>query len=650
MPVLTPDDLWSIPRVGTPSCDRSGRVVVVPVTTHDGDDPVTRLWLLTDDEPRPLTSPERSSSAPVVSPDGERVAFVREVDDRGQLHVLRLDGGEAEAVTDLPLGVAGSARWLPDGSGLVFVARLDRDDPTREGTRAALDAREERQWDAHVTELREYRHWHTWLTEPEVFHVHLVDLASGVVRDLTPDADHRIGWWPTEDPGSHVDVSGDGLVAWCGREIRDGARQQLWVVPIDEPSAARSLTPETTTSVSSPRFLPDGRVVVAVPERSHPYAAPRDLVAIDPADGSRQVVLDARAWDHNPHTHAVDAAGRLVVSGEDRGRGFLVRVDVATGEVTELPRDRSLAGGVPAGDAVLGVRSGIDLPPEVVRVDDDGVTPLTRFTHEVVGGLDLGRVEERTVVGGDDDEVQVLLLHPPEEVAGDGTPSLVHLVHGGPHGTFGDVWHWRWCAAAVAARGHLVAMVNFHGSTSFGHDFTLSIHGDWATLPTQDVEAATDLLVEEGLVDPERMAIAGGSYGGYLTTWLAGQTDRYACAVAHAAVTDHTGMWASDVTEDLEHAQGGRVWDQPESLLATSPSAHYADYVTPTLVVHGQQDHRVPIDQGLSLYGVLKAKGVEARLVHYPGEHHWVLGKHNSLHWYGEVLGWLDRFLSPAPD
>ena len=164
-------------------------------------------------------------------------------------------------------------------------------------------------------------------------------------------------------------------------------------------------------------------------------------------------------------------------------------------------------------------------------------------------------------------------------------------------------------------------------------------------MPYRDVEAATDHLIGLGLVDENRMAVTGGSYGGYLTAWITAQTDRYACAVAHAAVTNLGGMYASDVTFGRELAYGAEVWDDLETVQRWSPSAHAAGYGTPTLVIHGHLDQRVPLTQGLELYGVLTAKGVPARLVSYPDENHWILKRDNSIHWYHEVLGWLDRWL-----
>jgi len=233
---------------------------------------------------------------------------------------------------------------------------------------------------------------------------------------------------------------------------------------------------------------------------------------------------------------------------------------------------------------------------------------------------------------------------PPEFTPGKQYP-LVHMIHGGPHGTFGDLWHARWNAQAFAAPGYVVALVNFQGSTGWGQDFAQRIQGEWAARPFEDVMRATDLLVASGLVDEKRMAVTGGSYGGYMAAWVAGHTDRFRCIVNHAGVADLTGQYASDVTQGRGKAAGGEVWDGLEKQDLWSPVRFAKGMNTPMLVIHGERDYRVPVGQGLLIYGVLKAKGVPARLVYFPDENHWVLKARNSLLWYAEVLGWLKRWL-----
>jgi dipeptidyl aminopeptidase/acylaminoacyl peptidase len=194
----------------------------------------------------------------------------------------------------------------------------------------------------------------------------------------------------------------------------------------------------------------------------------------------------------------------------------------------------------------------------------------------------------------------------------------------------------------------VAALVNFQGSTSWGQDFARRIQGAWGDRPYRDIMAATDLLVAAGLADGERLAAAGGSYGGYLVAWIAGQTDRFRCLVNHAGVFDLLGDYAGDVTQGLRQAFGGEAWDGLEAIDRWSPVRFAARMQTPMLVTHGERDFRVTVNQGLQCYGLLKAKGVPARLVYFPDEHHWVTQPRNALLWYREVHAWLARFLGRA--
>jgi dipeptidyl aminopeptidase/acylaminoacyl peptidase len=238
----------------------------------------------------------------------------------------------------------------------------------------------------------------------------------------------------------------------------------------------------------------------------------------------------------------------------------------------------------------------------------------------------------------------MFLVYPPGAEAGRRLP-LVHVIHGGPVGTFGDEFHYRWNAHAFAAPGYLVALVNFHGSSSFGQSWVESILGAHPDKPFEDVMKATDYLIARGLADPERMAAAGGSYGGFLVEWIAGHTNRFKCLVSHAGVYDLLGQSASDITFGRHHSYGGYPFTNLENVEKWSPNRYAANFETPMLVLHGERDYRVPVTQGLEIYGVLTAKGVPARLVYYPDENHWILKGQNAKHWYGEVLGWLAKYL-----
>jgi dipeptidyl aminopeptidase/acylaminoacyl peptidase len=190
-----------------------------------------------------------------------------------------------------------------------------------------------------------------------------------------------------------------------------------------------------------------------------------------------------------------------------------------------------------------------------------------------------------------------------------------------------------------------VAAVNFHGSTGYGQAFAESILGNHAEKPFEDIMKATDHLLAQGFIDSERMAAAGGSYGGYQVSWILGHTQRFAALINHAGVYDLRAQFASDATWGRDHNYGAAAWTDPERVDLYSPSRYAPRFETPTLILHGEKDYRVPYTQGLNLYGVLQGKGVPSRLVIFPEENHWILKPQSARLWWQEVSAWLERYL-----
>ena len=635
---LTAEDLWALPRVGAPAVFPDGHALVVPVTRWNIEKNESRTQLYrvptSGGAAVPLTTPDASAAEPCVSPDGKQLAFTRkDAKGKAQLMLMSLEGGEPRKLTDLPLGVF-DPRWLPDGSGIVFASHVIRGHFTPEQTAAELKRRADDPVKAHVTEERLYRFWDTWLTTGEVPHLFLHDLARETTRDLTPDA---TVWFDWMEPSGNYDVSPDGAeIALAGISF-DAKRSlivsRIYTVPIAG-GALACRTGDHPADDMRPRYTPDGRhIVYGMTHDPEFYADRVRLMRMERATGRHEEWLGT--WDNIPLHWELAADGTLIFEAEHQARVKLFAYS-GSGEPRALTGDGSASSPAPLpGGRVAFLHQTLAAPAEV-RVIAHAGGGAAKFTT--------GEVREITFEGSRGESVQMFVVLPPDFTPGKSYP-LVHMVHGGPHGTFGDLWHWRWNAQAFAAPGYVVALVNFQGSTSWGQDFAQRIQGEWAARPFEDVMRATDLLVASGLVDEKRMAVTGGSYGGYMAAWVAGHTDRFRCIVNHAGVADLTGQYASDVTQGRGKAAGGEVWDGLEKQDLWSPVRFAKGMNTPMLVIHGERDYRVPVGQGLLIYGVLKAKGVPARLVYFPDENHWILKARNSLLWYGEVLGWLKRWL-----
>ncbi|MCG3135271.1 MAG: Dipeptidyl-peptidase 5 [Planctomycetes bacterium] len=650
---LDADTLWKIPRVGAPVPSPDGSCALVTVTTWDieADKGRSRIWAVPADgsPPRPVTSPDHDASAPAWSPDGNWIAFLRkgaEKDAKPQVHLMPSDGGEAEKLTDYPVACFDPC-FAPDGRSLVFGVKLLRGFGTVESTRAEKERREREPCKAIVTEERVFRFWDQWLEGGDAPHLFAIDLATRKARDLMPSSTL---WFPWMEPSGSWDISPDGrTVAFQAQFIdreRDLLRTGVFTVPFDGSAAPLCITPDHPAGAFHPRFTPDGsRIVYGVQEDPFFYADRVRLESFDPATGARTRILD---WDLSVGGWEFAADGTLWSSVEKDARVSLFRWN-GTGLPVEAVRGGSAGAGRPAGDGSLWFNMNtISEPTELWRIAPGETSPrkMTSFTAAAMEGVALGEVRELRCTGADGVQVQTFVVFPPGVAPDDASRlPLVHVVHGGPHGISGDQFHPRWNAHVFAHPGHVVAMVNFQGSTSWGQEFGQCIQGEWGRRPFIDVMNATDAVAALGWCDPQRMAATGASYGGYLVSWIAGHTDRFRCIVNHAGVFDSWSQYASDVTQGRARAFGGEPWDRIETLDLWSPARYAKDMKTPMLVTHGEKDYRVPIGQGLECYSILKAKGVPARLVYFPDENHWILKPRNSLLWHREVFAWLARWL-----
>lgn len=657
---FTAEDLWKIQRVqsGAPSPD--GRAIVVPVTSYDMEQNKgrTRLWLVPtgDGEPRALTAEDVSSGEPSFSPDGRRILFTRaQGEEKPQLYMLPLDGGESERLTDLPLGVF-DPRWFPDGRRVLFGAYLLTDAPTAEGTKALLESRAKDPVKAHATEDRLYRFWDRWLTGGERPHLFVLDVESRALTDLTPGG---TGWFDFMEPGGQYDLAPDGSeVVFAANSSASPHRILRWAiytVPTSGQGAVRCLTPEGTPAeapadMHRPRYAPDGSAIVYGAQRDPYFYADRiRLMRYDRATGAHTALTEA--WDRSPAAWEFAADGSLIIECEDRARVALFRMDALTAQAGSAPKriqDEGTVSGLKAGrdGRLYFTHQFLSRPAESASCRADGADfrRHTRFNDSIVEGIAFGEVREMIFEGADGNPVQMFVTMPPDFDPAKKWP-LVHVIHGGPHATSGDNFHYRWNPHLFAANGYVVATVNFHGSTSWGQTFAACIQGGHGDKPFTDIMKATDVLIETGFVDEKRMAAAGGSYGGYLVCWIAGNTDRFRCLVNHAGVFDLLAEYASDVTQGRHQAYGGEPWDKIDAIDRWNPARFARGFTSPMLIIHGERDYRVPHTQALAAYNIYKAKGIDARLLFFPDENHWVLKPRNSIVWNREVREWLARWL-----
>jgi dipeptidyl aminopeptidase/acylaminoacyl peptidase len=645
---LTAEAMWQIQRLARPDLSPDGRWAALAVTAPDvkQDTLPSDIWLVptAGGEARRLTTHAASDANPVWSPDGQWIAFEskRDDDENTQVYVISTAGGEARRLTNMPTG-ASVAKWFPDSKRLAFVSRVWTDLSSWEDMATRQKERKDSKVSARVWDAARVRYWDRWLDEREA-HVYTIGLEGGEPKPVTLGTGRQLA--ATEvGPGSY-DVSPDGKeIAFAADSDTTGidANFDVFVVPA-EGGEARNLTPDNPAADASPLYSPDGRYLAFLRQTIKGFYADRTRLVLHERGTGRNRVL-TEEWDRSVSGLVWAADGRALYGAiDDAGTRRVYRIDAATGGAAPLTRDHSFSALArsASGDVLVALRESFLEPPTLVRVDlrTGAATKLSAFNDALIETLELGRYESLTYQGADGAEIQMWVSYPPGFDRQKRYP-LYLLIHGGPHSGITDGFHWRWNAQVMSAWGYVTAWPNFHGSSGFGQAFTDSINPDWAEKPYRDVIAAARHLAEQPFIDPERLAAGGGSYGGYLASVILGREHPFRTLVAHAAVYNLYTQYGADY--GATRRRHGEFWAQPESYQRNSP--HYAagSFTTPTLVIHGARDYRVPDNHGLELFNTLQNRGVRSRLVHYPDENHWILKPQNSLHWYGSVRDWLEE-------
>ncbi|MBU6194460.1 MAG: S9 family peptidase [Burkholderiales bacterium] len=663
---LTVESLWQLQRLGVPSLSPDGAQAVISATAYSMKDnkASSRLWLLSTlgGEPRALTQCGDKDSQPRWSParagDGERsqlIAFTarREQDgrkdDAPQLYLINADGGEARRAADIATGVE-AFKWFPDAKRLAFVSWVWPDTRGTKAQAARLKDWKDRKESAYVTEEAQYRYWDHHLPQDRVAHLHLLTLGadegSAKVVDLFEGTPYELS--RAEPDANAFDISPDGRRIVFAFDPAPQKRMDGRYALAEMDLKTRKVTviaQDAQWDFSAPRYSPDGQqIAFLASHQGRKHTMPSQLALWSRKPGWR--VLSAQ-WDHevNAPLRWADDGQSVLFTAEEKGRQHLWRWTLSSATAEVVADGGWVQGFDVCGDVLVTVADGVDHPAQVhASVGQQAPRRIEDFNDAVLKPITMGHTEEMWITGAQGDRVQLWVTYPPGFNPKKKYP-LLQVIHGGPHTAFGDAFHYRWNVQTFAAQGYVVAAVNYHGSSSFGYAFKDSISGRWGELELQDVEAATDALLKKPWADRKRVFATGGSYGGYMVAWMNGHVKpgRYAAYICHAGCFDWTAMFADDAYTWHAKELGAWYWDDMARVHAQSPHAFAQHMKTPTLVIHGQLDYRVPDAQGLAYYNTLKARGVDARLVWFPDENHWILKPRNSRLWYGEFFDWLRR-------
>lgn len=666
---ITHEDLWLMPRVGAAVVSPDGRQAVVPVTEPAYDPAAQRvdLWLLDVSgtaAPRRLTHTLAPETTPAWSADSQRIAFStqRDGDTVPQIYVLDLAlGGEARRITAAATA-ARNPQFSPDGKAVLFVSQVDTLSDTDRKARGKSSAR--------VYEGFPIRFWDKWLS-PNQLRVFYQELDGGDARDLlagsklvqSPGYGGRSGE-ATDEIDAVFAPNGQSVLFVASQNRHLGARQftntNLYRVSIQGGEPER-LTGQDDTAASDnysrPRFSPDGQhLLVAVePRTDRVYNATR--LDVFRADGRFVRRLEApndasiNAFDVGPDNKTVfmsiEGAGQEQIWRRPLGEGSAEQLTRAPrGVYTNLSVARAGKQAV-----LLAGHESASTPVEIVRIDAKrgNHVVLSEFTKAGAANLDLPEVVPfwHEHAGR---RIHSMLVKPAGFDPSRRYPVFA-LIHGGPHIMWRDQFFLRWNYHLLAGKDRVLILTNYRGSTGFGEAFAQAIQNDPLIGPAEDINTAVDAALKQfDFLDGDRQCAGGASYGGHLSNWLQASTTRYRCLVSHAGLINLESQWTtSDSVYGREHNMGApafqdrTLWDQQ------NPIRRVAQFKTPVLVTIGELDYRVPINNTLEYWSMLKRQGVESRLLVFPDENHWILKGENSRFFYQEVDTWLDRWLGTAP-
>jgi len=659
---FTIDDLVRLERVGSPalSPDATRVIYTVRSTNMEKNKGNTQLWMLdlrnAAAAPVRLTQGETSNTDPEWSANGESVYFLSSRSGSSQVWRQPVAGGDAVKVTELPIDVD-NFRLSPTGERIALGLGVFRDCPDLACSKTRADAVAKDKATGKVYDRLFVRHWDTWADgRNAVLYSAPLDKSGKVSAAPVSLSGTLDGDVPSKPFGDRDEYrfSPDGKAIVFS--VRLAGKSEAWSTNFDlfqipaEGGTPRNLTADNPAWDSKPTFSPDGKTLAYVAMAKPGFEADRfGLVFMDVASGKKHKV--AASWDRSIADFKWAPDGKTVLaSADDIGQHRLFSIDAASGKVTPLTDKGYVSGFDVQGDTLVLAQASLAGPAQLFKArlgDKAAPTQLTHLNEEALKDVRFGEYEQFSFKGAKGETVYGHVMKPWNAVAGQKYP-IAFLVHGGPQGSFGNSWSYRWNPQTYAGAGYATVFIDFHGSTGYGQAFTDSISGDWGGKPLEDLKKGMAAAVQKfPWLNRERSCALGASYGGYMMNWIAGNwSDGFRCLVNHDGVFDTRGM--AYATEELwftEWENGGTYYDKPAQYEKFNPVNFVKNWKTPMLVVQGDLDFRIPTSQGLGTFSALQRKGIESKLIVFPDENHWVLKPANSVQWHKTVNAWLDQHL-----
>lgn len=659
------EELVRLQRVSEPVLSPDGKTVAFTVreTDMDANRGRTDIWSLDlatkGAQPQRLTSDPENDGSPQWSADGRSLYFLSSRGGSSQVWRLQAGGGEAEQVTRLPLDV-GTFKLAPNSSKLAISAEVFPDCADFACTANRLSANAKLKQTGAVYDRLFIRHWDTW-SDGRISQLFVLTLENGAVHGepvaISKSLDADVPSKPFGDASEYTFSPDSSRLVFStrvkGKSEPWSTNFDLYEVSVDggEP---RNLTADNPAWDTQPIFSADGKLLAWRAMERPGFEADRfHIVVMDTKSGERRALT--QSWDRSVDSMAFSADGRTIYATTDHlGQHPLWSVEVKSGKPTLLTGPGHVDSFSVGPREIVFALNSLKSPAELyaLTIKNGDLRELPRMNAEKLAEVALGEPEQFRFAGWNDETVYAHVVKPVNFDPRRRYP-VAFIVHGGPQASYANAWSYRWNPQTYAGAGYAVVFVDFHGSPGYGQAFTDSISQDWGGKPLVDLQKGLAAALEKyPWLDADRTCALGASYGGYMINWIAGNwNEPFKCLVNHDGIFDSRAMGYS--TEELwfdEWEHGGPVYEVPENYEKFNPANHVTEWSKPMLVIHGEQDFRVPDTQGISTFTALQRRGIPSRLLFFPNENHWVLKPANSVQWHQEVLKWLAQWTGEAKE
>ena len=655
---FTVNDLINVKRVGSPAVSPDGKKIVytVGIVDKSTNKTNTQIFVMSADgsDQKQITNGPASSSGPVWSPNGKRIAFVT----GGQIWTMKANGDDKDQVTKISTG-ASAPVWSPNGKWIAFSSDVYPECATDECNRTEDEKAENSKVKAHVSTRLLYRHWVEWRDRKRT-HVFVVDSDGGSARDVTPG-----------------DFDSPPYAASTGRDF-EFSPDSSSIVYLRNPDKVEAISTNSDIFIAnlnggnpknitagmngydtSPVYTQDGKYLLFLSQATPGFESDRwRIMRYNTSNG--EIVELTQGFDQQASNITVSPDGKTIYfTANFRGHNPIFSVPVEPDFRLRIAThvkpvvDNVYAGNLGLtenGRQIVFAASSNAQPAEIFSASTDKgeVRQLTHVNDAAMAAYKLRSAEDFEWMGAIK-KAHGFILKPASFDPSKKYPLIV-LIHGGPQGAWGDNWGYRWNPQIFANRGYVVFMPNPRGSTGYGQAYVNDVSGDWGGKAYRDIMNGVAAVSRLRYIDKNEIGAAGASYGGYMVDWILGHNNdprfKFKAFVSHAGVYNLESM--AGATEELWFVRWefkGMPWDDPTLYNRWSPHKFAKNFNTPTLVTAGELDYRVPVDQSLQLFTALQLHNVDSKLIVFPDEGHWILKPQNSEFWYGHVMDWFDKHL-----